>query len=103
MVSSPLAPSSIPVRHKIARALPFHATSLESALLQVFIPLHLKSPRISVYKKPGGGSALSLTRNPMKGVCPERPSGVRTIAAMLTESEMRSLAHAYAKENGKEP
>src|SRR5487761_163394 len=78
--ASPPARSSTGFHPKIARPIISPATPLESTLLQVFIPLHLNSPRINAYKKPGGGPPLSLTSHPTKDVCPERPSVSRDLS-----------------------
>src|SRR6266851_9380802 len=45
----------------------------------------LSSFRMNTYEKQRGGGVLSLTRHPMKGVCPERPSGVKDLSSNPTK------------------
>src|SRR5271169_1924233 len=58
----PPAPASTAFRQKIARPIIFPATSLESTLPQVLIPPHFNSFRRNVYKKPGEGGLIWLTK-----------------------------------------
>jgi hypothetical protein len=48
--------------------------------MEVLIPENLKPFGINTYKKYGGEGILLLTRHPRKGVCPERPSGVKDLS-----------------------
>jgi hypothetical protein len=57
----------IPTKSSVPRRLPFYnnlifLTRSESALVEVLIPLHFNSPRISVYKKLGEGLPPSRTK-----------------------------------------
>src|SRR5260370_42627877 len=56
-------------------------TPLESALVEVFILKSLKFFRINTYEKHRGWGPLLLTRHPLKGACPERPSGVKDLSS----------------------
>jgi hypothetical protein len=56
-------------------------TPLECALMEVFILKSLKFFRINTYEKHRGWGLLLLTRHPLKGVCPERPSGVKDLSS----------------------
>jgi hypothetical protein len=52
----------IPPKSSVPRRLPFYngrpfLSCSESALVEVLIPLHFNSPRISAYKKPGEGAS----------------------------------------------
>ena len=40
--------------------------------------------RMNTYEKHGGGGLLWLTRNLMKGFCPERPSGAKDLSSTPT-------------------
>ena len=44
----------------------------------------LSAFRMTTYEKHRGGGQLWLTRNPMKGFCPERPSGAKDLSSTPT-------------------
>jgi hypothetical protein len=92
--ASPSAPGSTASYQKIARPIIFPATSLESTLLQVFIPLHLKFPRINTYKKPRGRVPLSLTRLRLTSHPSNRNTSPRVAFAASAKYELYEYAIA---------
>jgi hypothetical protein len=71
--------SSKPFGIRVSRK---HASN--SHRIRTFKTQDLKPFRMCIYEKTRGEGVLLLTRHPMKGVCPERPSGAKDLATNPT-------------------
>jgi hypothetical protein len=60
--------------HEILRPIISPATALESTLPQVLILNNLKSPGISIYKKPGAGGPVIVNQISDEEICPDERS-----------------------------